>query len=387
MENKSDFKTGKVGLVAFSHFLHDVYPAFFAPMLPLLIEKLGITYAMGGFLVLLIRFPSILNPIFGALADKYNLKITIALMPALTAAAMVCVPLAPSYILVCALMLFAGFSSALYHVPAPVVIRRLSGVRIGAGMSYFMFAGELARTAGPMIVITAISLVGFENVWITAFAGFALSAALLFKLKDLPDIKSNGHVKPWVGVAKTWQRNKKLFATIAGLVLCKSFIVLALTSFLPAFMTTKGFGLWLAGSALSILELSGAAGSMTSGTLSDKIGRKRMLTFITAAAPVVLLGFLFSAGWMQYALLFVLGFLSFSESPVFMALVQDHEHEFPASANSIYMTLNFVIGSIAALMIGYMGDWFGLDKAFFVCAGIAFIGIVLVQFLPPDKKS
>lgn len=384
--NNNKFQTGKVGLVSFSHFLHDVYPAFFAPMLPLLIDKLGITYAMGGFLVLLIRFPSILNPLFGLIADKRNLKITLALMPALTSSAIVCLPFAKSYLALCALMLFAGFSSALYHVPAPVIIRRMSGERVGAGMSFFMFGGELARTAGPLAVISAISLFGFENIWFAAFGGYALSAALLYKLKDLPDSRTNGNSKALNGLKETWRRLRKLYLTIAGLVFCKSFLILSLTTFLPAFMTMKGFGLWLAGSALSLLELSGAAGTMTSGTLSDKIGRKRMLGIITVAAPCVLLAFLFSDGWVQYALLFILGFLSFSESPVFMALVQDYESEFPASANSIYMTFNFVIGSLAALAIGYLSDWFGLENAFFVCAGIAFTGIVFVQFLPSNKE-
>jgi len=59
---------------------------------------------------------------------------------------------------------------------------------------------------------------------------------------------------------------------IAGILLARGFMLAALTTFLPTFLASEGASLQQAGGALSILELAGAAGVLTSGTVSDRLG-------------------------------------------------------------------------------------------------------------------
>lgn len=63
------------------------------------------------------------------------------------------------------LLLVTGISTAFWHVPMPVVIARVSGRRVGQGMSFFMLGGELARSVGPVIAVGAVSLWGLEGMW------------------------------------------------------------------------------------------------------------------------------------------------------------------------------------------------------------------------------
>ena len=157
------FNTIRVASISVAHHIHDIYTSFLAPILPLLMEKFGITYTLAGLLSLIQRIPSLANPFIGMVADKVSVRYFIILTPALTAISMSLIGVAPSYIFAAILLLVSGISSTLFHVPAPVMIKHVSGNKIGKGMSFYMVGGELARTIGPVTVLGAISLWGFEG--------------------------------------------------------------------------------------------------------------------------------------------------------------------------------------------------------------------------------
>jgi len=62
MENKHRFQTVDAVIISVAHLLHDVYSSFLSPILPLLIEKLGISYSAAGFLSVAQRLPSGCRP-------------------------------------------------------------------------------------------------------------------------------------------------------------------------------------------------------------------------------------------------------------------------------------------------------------------------------------
>ena len=49
--------------------------------------------------------------------------------------------------------------------------------------------------------------------------------------------------------------------------------------------------------------------------------------------------------------------------------------------SGIYMTIAFVSGSTTALLIGVMGDWFGLIPTFKIAAFLAILAIPFVLLL------
>ncbi|MCB9503725.1 MAG: MFS transporter [Deferribacteres bacterium] len=106
---------------------------------------------------------SLFNPFIGLLADKMCVKYIVIWTPGFTALFMSLVGLSPSYLILFILLFVSGISSTLFHVPAPVMIKHLSAEKTGAGMSYFMFGGELARTLGPLIITAAMSLWGWKD--------------------------------------------------------------------------------------------------------------------------------------------------------------------------------------------------------------------------------
>jgi MFS family permease len=79
------FQTGQIVTLSISHFIHDVYSSFLAPLLPLLIEKLSMSLTQAGFLSTIMQVPALLNPYIGSLADRISVRYFIILAPAMTA--------------------------------------------------------------------------------------------------------------------------------------------------------------------------------------------------------------------------------------------------------------------------------------------------------------
>ncbi len=381
------FHLSYVITLAFAHFFHDTFSSFLSPILPLLIKNLGLSFSLAALLSVFQKIPSLLNPFIGVVADRLPLTYFVIITPLITAVTMSLLPVSSSYLLIALLLLTMGISASFFHVPAPVLMRNVSGNRIGAGMSFFMFGGELARSVGPLVILGAISLWGIKGTFRLIPFGVAASLFLYFRLKNIPaylviDKKEIEEGKKYLSsLGSVLKRHRKLFIIITGIVLSKSIIASAFTAFLPTYLTSGGSSLWLAGISLSVLEFAGAAGTFASGSFSDLIGRKRMLLLIMVLSPVFMLLFLFSHGYFILPSLVLLGFSIFSVTPVIMALVQDSEKEYPASANGIYMTLNFVLNSIVIMIIGILGDKIGLENTYRLCLVLSLPGIPFVLML------
>jgi FSR family fosmidomycin resistance protein-like MFS transporter len=65
-----------------------------------------------------------------------------------------------------------------------------------------------------------------------------------------------------------------------------------------------------------------------------------------------------------------------------LAIVQEHAHGTRATANGIYMGINFVVMSGITVLVGWIGDLLGLRAAFAWSAALALAGVPAIYFLP-----
>ncbi len=379
--SKAKFESGNVTLISFAHLLHDIYSSFLAPLLPLLIEKLGISYSMAGLLNVIQRVPFLLNPFIGLLADKMHMRYLIIFTPLTTAIAASFIGAAPDITLLAILIFVMGISAALFHVPSPVMIKKISGNYIGRGMSFYMFGGEIARTVGPIIILAAVSYWGLERTYnLIPFAAL-FTIFLFFKLRN---IKISDKMKGRTHSINVWgslRKYKSFLLMLSGLLLFRSIMKSAITAFLPTFLTNQGETVWFGGIALAVLELAGAAGTLFAGTISDKIGRKTTLVSASILSPIAFWFFIHASGDLRFVLLVLLGFVLFASGPVLLASVQDLKSGRPAFFNGIYMTINFFFGAIAVMFVGFLGDLEGLLFTYEITAGLALLSVPFAFWL------
>jgi len=378
------FQIDQVLTIAAGHLTHDIFTSFLSPLLPLIIQKFGISLTLAGTLASFQQLPSLINPLLGMLADRGSLRWFVILAPTVTAVAMSMIGIAPNYIALSILILFAGVSTAFWHTPSPAMIARVAGRQVGLGMSFFMLGVSLAYTIGPLLAVAAVSWWGLGGIWRLVPLAMAASALLYWRTRDIvitpPAAQSNGS---W---AESWRGLRRVFLPLSGILITQGFMIAALATFLPTLMSSEGASLLLAGSALSVYQIAGAVGALTSGTISDRLGRGRVLAFALLVAPALMLLFLAAHDWVRILMLLAVGFTALATGPVMMALVQDNSRDHPATANGLYFALNFVSRSLIIILVGAMADHFGLRATFQWCAIIGFAGVPFVLLLPKGER-
>jgi FSR family fosmidomycin resistance protein-like MFS transporter len=370
--------------LAGAHLVHDVFTAFIAPLLPLLIERMNLTLLQAGMLMLMTQLPSMLNPLIGALADRGGFtRVLVIVTPAISGAGVCAMGLAPSYGALCAMLLTVGISLAGLHVAAPVIVAGAAGDRVGRGMSLFMFGGELARTIGPLLAVQVVSWLTLEGMWRLFPVGVAASLVLWWRVGKIPIVKAQE--RP-TNLFAMWKRMWKVIVGLMGVVVARSFMTAAVVTFLPTYFYRQGETLLFANAALTVLELAGSGGVLTSGTISDWLGRRVVLAAAIALSPLLMLLFLAVDGWLIWPVLVLMGFVTLSTTPVLMAATIESAGGDRAAANGTYMMVSFALRSAVIPLVGAIGDAIGLRDTYLVCAGAAVLGVPFVFLFPKGKE-
>jgi len=366
--------------IAFGHAVHDTYSAFLAPLLPELIQRFALSNALAGLLSAFLQFPSIFQPWIGHLADRLSLRYLVILAPAVTATVMSLLGITPAYLLMAIMLTVVGFAVAGLHAVGPAMAGRVSGTKLGRGMSFWMVGGELGRTLGPIIFVSAVGWVGLGGSWWLMFGGWAASFVLYLRLRGISGRPANpdGGL-PWRDAIR---RMRPFLLTLGLLQVVRSFSSAALTTYLPLFLKQQGASLWWAGASLSILEAAGVAGALAGGSLSDRFGRRRVIVITLGATALLVPLFLASPGNLRTLLLPLLGFFSLSSTPVIMAIAQECYPENRALANGAYMALTFVIQSIVLVAFGAVSDWIGMTNTYLLSAVLLLLGLPVVRWFP-----
>jgi FSR family fosmidomycin resistance protein-like MFS transporter len=375
------FQTEQIMTIVGGHFVHDTYSAFAAPLLPLLIQKLSLSLTVAGSLWIFFSLPALLNPFIGYVADRVSMRYLVILAPAVTATVMSSLGLAPNIVVLAILLFVAGISIAAFHAPAPAMIGRLAGTQLGKGMSFFMAGGELGRTVGPILAVWAVSVFTLEGMYRIMVVGWATSLILYWRLHNISARTGNRQsLRAFLPAAR------RVFVPLLGIVVPRQFILTALTVYLPTYMSLQGASLWVAGASLSILELAGVAGALTGGIISDRLGRKVVLILASVSSSALMILFLGADGWLLVPILLALGFTALSTGPVMLALVQEYLPENRATANGLYVFLAFFSRSLAAFVLGIMGDKIGLQSTYLWATIISLLVIPAVFLLPKTDE-
>jgi FSR family fosmidomycin resistance protein-like MFS transporter len=374
-----------VTAVSAGHAVHDTYTAFLPPLLPVLIQQYGLSTAQAGLLSVLLQWPSLVQPFIGYLADHINLRYLVILAPALTATAMTLLGVAPSYGAMTLLLIMVGVVAAGLHAVGPVIAGNLSGKRnLGRGMGLWMVGGGLGYTIGPLILVAALEAWGLRGLPWLMVGGWLASAVLFTRLRHVSSFGRRPKTsRPWRQALAVM---RPMLLPVIGIILVRSFMASAIGTYLPTFLSREGSSLWFAGAAYSGYEAAGMAGALVIGSLSDRLGRRRILLITMLLSSLLLGGFLLTDGLIRFPILLAMGFCALAIAPVMMALLQETFPEMRALVNGIYMGLSFIAAAFATLALGALGDRFSLRLAFTLSAVIPLLGLPLIWLLPKPAK-
>jgi FSR family fosmidomycin resistance protein-like MFS transporter len=373
------FNTFNVAVLSFSHFVHDIYTSIFPPLLPLIIEKLSLSLSQAGLLSTALQLPSVLNPFMGVFIDRKRLeRWVVILAPTMTAIPMSFIGVVDSYFMLLVFLFIAGTSVALYHVPTPGLIALASGSKKGRGMSFYMTGGEAARALGPVVAIGLIAVLSLETFYPVVLLAVFTSLLLYF---TLPPLEERENSKKKITIVSVFKETKHVLVPISGIIITRSFMHSSMGIFLPVFIERQTGNIFLAGAGLALYETFGIAGVLCAGTVSDLVGRKKVLFSALFFAPIALILFIMTQGLLQIFMLAMSGFTIIAVTPVLLAIVQENAKGNPASANSLFMMVAFFSRGLAIMLVGFFGDIMGLEYAYITCAIIGFTALPFLMKL------
>ena len=380
----NQFSARHVGSIALAHGVHDLYSGFLPPLLPILIEKFGLSNLGGGSLTLFFSLPSLLQPVIGSLADRHNLKILVILAPLITGAAMTMLGITSMPEVMMALLVLAGLSSASLHAIGPALNSKNAGKKLGRGMSFWVNAGSLGYAMGALVLVSAYGLVGLSGLPILVILGAIASVLTWRGLRDVntcTDAQKMQKSKP-----KDWNKILKVMLPLIFIIASRAMVVVMLSTYFPTFLRERGASTWVSGAGVALIFGAGVAGSYIAGSLSDKFSRVKILAIATLALFSSMMVFLRLDGWLQIPALLMIGFFELAAMPVLMALVQESFTEDRAFTNGLFLSFNFVGTSLAIPLVGRLADLYNFQFTFQLAAYILPIGLLGMLWINRQKK-
>ncbi len=383
--DESDFDLIKVGTIATAHFIHDSFPAFLAPLIPLLTAKLGFSLAAAGTLVPFLRSASLIQPVIGYLADRTDARIFVILAPTVTAISMSALGLVPIYWLLPPLLILTSLSVSAFHAPAMGMITRASGRRWGTGMSIFMMGGELGRSLGPLYAVTMIGALGLERLWLAVIPAIIASLLLIRFAPRAPVGARRLSLSDLRRSLAQQQRAISLLLIYSGLRAAATSVFIL---FLPTYlMRQDSQTLFFAGTAISTFELAGALGALSGGTLSDRLGRRAILVGSAILTTPLLYAFLHSSGWTALIWLLLGGAIALCTGPVGLTMIQELLPDSRSTATSLMMSLGFVSTGLSSILVGAAADWWGIDAVYRVIIFLPWAALPFALALPETRAE
>ncbi len=358
---------GDLALLSVAHLMSDVYASFIVTLLPLWVRRFDLPFSAAGFMVFS-RGASmaVVEPLGGYLADR-SARLIFPFGLLIVTLAMSSVGWASNYSTLILLILIATVGQSLFGPQAASTATQSSGSRKSLGLAIFLAGGSLGAALGPITVAYLVNAVGLQRIWLMALPGLLLSALLYRKFA------------PGVGTLDKTKRSLNILSSIdlrpalalAGVLLLRGAAETGIMAFLPLLIEQKGSTLIAVGATVSLFKLSGAAGAIIVGSLSNRRSWKPIMILSFVLAAIFLYGFLQKESFMASMFVALLGATLLSSSPYTLVMAQHLLPERTSTATGLAFSLSLLGGGLGALCAGFLADGFGVETALLI------IGVIL----------
>lgn len=383
-------------LVALGHAFTHWCPATFYLLLPFLVKELNLSYSQAGFLITIRVVANLaVNIPAGILVDLIGQRaLLMALALIFTGIPYFLVGISHSFFWVALFMAFVGVGNYLWHPAAISTLSEKFPDRRGFAIAIHAVGPNIGESIAPLLVGVLLLFLSWRNVlFVNLIPGiviaFILRKFLFGKLATRSASSGSLSLTEYLtGMKKLAQNpNILLLVLVAGM---RSMTQQGLHTFLPIYLTHHlGLSSALAGLYLSITQTAGMIGTPIAGTISDRTGRKRVLTAgLTSTCVVLFILAYFQMTWLFITALALLGFFLYAVRPVIWAWVLDlGPKELGGSMVSFFSGSQSLLGSLSPVICGFIADRWGILAAFYFLAGTVLLANFVVLAIREEEKA
>ena len=372
-----------IAMLATAHLFDDVNQGVIPALLPFFIAERGFTIAAAAGLVFASNIASsVLQPLFGVLADRRSMPWLVPLGLLLAGTGVALAGLAPTYALVLAAAAVTGIGVAAFHPEAARQIYTLSGERRATAMSFFAVGGNLGFAIGPAVATPLQVALGLRGTILLVLPALAMS--LILVRAGLRDASQRAPVPERRPVSKPdrWAA----FARLSAPVLARAIVFYGLNTFIPLYWI-RVFGASKAGggAALTLMLGSGVAGTLAGGWLADRFGRRVVVLVSMLALCPLMAGFVGATSrGAALALLVPIGLALYAPFSVMTVMGQEYLPGRVGTASGLTIGLAVTLGGLAAPLLGRFADLHGVKAAVALLVLVPLAGAAATLTLPRE---
>ncbi|MEU9102643.1 MFS transporter [Streptomyces sp. NPDC048361] len=366
-------------LLAVGHGCVDVYQGSVAALVPFFVAERAYSYAAASGIVLAASLlSSVVQPLFGALADRWAMP---WLLPASTAVAGVGIALSGSggtYAMTLAMVAVSGVGVAAYH-PESARVARAASAGSHTAMGWFSLGGNLGFAAAPLLVAGVVGVGGLRAaplLVVPAALGSVLCAAALRAIR--PPGRAQAPAAGGAG-----RDDRASFLRLSLVVVCRSLVFVGLGAFIALYARERVGGGQVAGSAaLFVLYAGGAVGTVVGGGLAARWDRVRVLGWSYAVAVPAVAGVVFVPGPAFYLFVALTSAALYVPFSLQVTLGQDYLPTRIGTASGVTLGLTVSVGGLAGPLIGAAADATSLRTALAPLIALPAVAWLLARALP-----
>jgi MFS transporter, FSR family, fosmidomycin resistance protein len=370
--------------LALGHLTIDLYAGLLPVLFPLLAREYDLSLATVGLIALAYSgMGSISQPLFGWLADRHGTRLIGAAL-IWTAVTFAGIGFAPSFPLILVLAGLAGLGSGAFHpfgaLNANAVIK--PGKR-NAAMSVYASGGTLGFAIGPLIGVGLLALFGQRGVVLMLIPGTAIALWLLYEMRTIA-VKGRGRGGT---IDATIPPIPKLaMAAVILVMMSRSWTMSSISAFVPTWYDDLGYSAAFYGALATTITLASAAGTIGSGSLADRYGRRALIVgSLVLSIPTVLL-FASFTGPIAFVTGALVGLLAASTAPLLLVMAQQLMRGRAGVASGLILGLGFVTGALGVPITGAVADVIGIQDAMRLQTVIVLVAIPVALWLPTEAK-
>lgn len=378
--------------ISLGHGITTWYPATLYIVLPYLAKDLGLSYSQVGVLMGWNTFSNFFVNLPGGfvvdLVGKTGLILGLSL--ALIGLPYCFLGFSTSYIAALIVVTFIGTGSNLWHPAAVAFLSKRYSERKGFVIALHAMGGNLGRMLAPTAIGVGLTFLVWRKVLILNILPGILMGFVLWRLLAMARTvraETEGKklsLKEYGATIKTMVRNKNLLllCCLSGM---RGMTSHGLNTFLPIYLANElRYSPALVGIYITITQAAGFFGSPVLGTLSDKKGRRPILTAGLLTTSLLLVALvLLRLNFLFVGVLAFLGFFLFALQPIILAWGMDlTPQNVRGTTVSALSGIQSLFSGVSPAVCGLIADRFGILYAFYFLAATIFAANSLVYLIP-----
>lgn len=373
-----------VPLFVFAHFSHHILTALTVPLLPFIRNAFVLDYTQSGLVVSSFSLAYGIGQLpAGWLADRAGARLLITVSISGVALAGLFVGLSQTFSMIIVSLALMGLAGGGYHPAAALLISMsVEPKNLGRALGFHIVGGSATYFLAPLIGVAIATSWGWRGTYI----GIAVPTILFGILFYFVSSRGEGRRQRKPIPAKSLGEKKTSplhWSSLVAFIILSAFsaaIISSIIAFIPLFMIDHfGVSKKTAAAFLAIIYSAGLGAAPLGGSLSDRIGRVRMIlamSFLLGPVIYMLNHVPFGIGF--GALFLVIGIILTMRMPVTEAFIVSHS---PVHLRSTILGIYFFSaiegGGVLTPVFGYLIDQFGFYTSFTISA----TAMVTVSFI------